>query len=553
MNNDQFRRLIGANGEKAKSSGEDDSPSATKPAVASALGSRLKSSIPMTPRSLGGSSHNLFAKQLAERDQANQKQKRFRTSAPKGSRLAEGYVDRARLRNGDDADAERDAKLKAIEKLRDDKEIDEDEYEARRRKILAESDSRPKGLDFELLAKARKGENTADEERSPSADAKRTESPQEGDEEDGFDDAFEQIESAEVQAITKEKAKKKGQFATKPVAPGGKRSRDQILAELKAAREAAKAKEEQALGNRFKKIGAQKAPGTRFERDSKGREVMIIVDQDGHEKRKVRKLAAEELEEKAAFVPDKNAEILGMEVPEIYKKKQEEAEQKKAAAAEEDDDIFNDVGDYNPLAGMDSDSDDSSDEEGAVSEERPSKRLKDDETGTGTGTASKSASKEASHSVDQPQSATAAIPVARKDWFKGSKTGLVSEESRKTSAASDPAVLAALRKAKSLNAEAKSEEEKQKAEREERLKKMLKDSTRDAEDMDMGFGTSRMADEEDLEEKDIKLSAWGNDGDDNEQGAGKAKRKRGGKKRKGDVNSAADVLQAMERQKASNA
>ncbi|TLD28989.1 hypothetical protein PspLS_03838 [Pyricularia sp. CBS 133598] len=550
MNNDQFRRLIGANGDKAQSDGQDDSPSATKPAVAPALGSRLKSSIPMTPRSLGASSHNLFAKQLAERDQANQKQKRFRTSAPKGSRLAEGYVDRARLRNGDDADAERDAKLKAIEKLRDDKEIDEGEYEERRRKILAESDGRPKGLDFELLAKARKGESVAEDERSLSADAKEDESPQEGDGEDGFDDALEQIEGAEVQAITKEKTKKKGQFATKPVVLGGKRSRDQILAELKAAREAAKAKEEQALGNRFKRIGAQKAPGTRFERDSKGREVMIIVDEDGHEKRKVRKLAAEELEEKAAFVPDKNAEVLGMEVPEIYKMKQEEAEQKKAAA-EEDDDIFNDVGDYNPLAGMDSDSDDSSDEEGAVSEERPSKRLKDEEAGTGT--ASTSVSKDPSHPADQPHPTTTAVPVARKDWFKGSKTGLVSEESRKTSAANDPAVLAALRKAKSLNAEAKSEEEKQKAEREERLKKMLKDSTRDAEDMDMGFGTSRMADEEDLEEKDIKLSAWGNDGGDEEQGGSKAKRKRGGKKRKGDVNSAADVLQAMERQKASNA
>ncbi|TLS24704.1 hypothetical protein PpBr36_08685 [Pyricularia pennisetigena] len=551
MNNDQFRRLIGANAEKAKSGGQNDSPSATKPAVSSALGSRLKSSIPMTPRSLGTSSHNLFAKQLAERDQATQKQKRFRTSAPKGSRLAEGYVDRARLRNGDDADAERDAKLKATEKLRDSKEIDEEEYEARRKKILAESDGRPKGLDFELLAKARKGESTADDERPPSADAKEDEFPQEGDGEDGFDDALEQIEGAEVQAITKEKTKKKGQFATKPVVPGGKRSRDQILAELKAAREAAKAKEEQALGNRFKKIGAQKAPGTRFERDSKGREVMIIVDEDGHEKRKVRKLAADELEEKAAFVPDKNAEVLGMEVPEIYRKKQEEAEQKKAAAAEEDDDIFNDVGDYNPLAGMESDSDDSSDEEGIVSEERPSKRLKDEEVGAEM--ASISVSKETSQPADRPQPATTAAPVARKDWFKGSKTGLVSEESRKTSAANDPAVLAALRKAKSLNAEAKSEEEKQKAEREERLKKMLRESTRDAEDMDMGFGTSRMADEEDLEERDIKLSAWGNDGEDDEPGGAKAKRKRGGKKRKGDVNSAADVLQAMERQKASNA
>ena len=69
----------------------------------------------------------------------------------------------------------------------------------------------------------------------------------------------------------------------------------------------------------------------------------------------------------------------------------------------------------------------------------------------------------------------------------------------------------------------------------------------------MGFGSSRFADEEDFEEKKVKLSEWGKGGDDDgeEVGKGKEKRKRGPKKRKGDSNSAADVMKVLERRKAS--
>ncbi|KAJ2970073.1 hypothetical protein NQ176_g8357 [Zarea fungicola] len=73
---------------------------------------------------------------------------------------------------------------------------------------------------------------------------------------------------------------------------------------------------------------------------------------------------------------------------------------------------------------------------------------------------------------------------------------------------------------------------------------------RDAEDMDMGFGTSRYEDEEDFQDQDIKLSAWGDDDDgaDGGQGGGGKKRKRN-RKRKGDANSAADVLRVMEQRR----
>lgn len=549
MNNDQFRRLVNTNTSGTATNPSNAASSSAKPAVAAALGSRLKSSIPMTPRSLGVNTQNLFAKQLAERDQAEHPQKRLRTSAPKGSKLGQGYVDRAKIRQEQEEAEARAAKLRAIQQSFESGEIDEDTYKRRRDEVgdaNLPSDVPFKGLDFELLAKARNGGIGSEEgllEDSSKDDATQN-TPVAAD----VDDALERLEGAEVQAVTKEKTQKKGQLATKPVGPGGRRTRDQLLAELKASREAAKAKEKSALGAKFKKIGAQKTPGTRIERDSKGREVMIIVDEDGHEKRKVRKIAKDDAPAEAlALAPGKKTEVLGMEVPEFYRKKLEELEAKKQE--EDDDDIFADVGEYNPLAGMDSGSDDdSSEEEGeATSDEGGSKKRGiEDISGDGAGGDNK-----ASGSAPAPKRSEAPA-AAPKNYFQHSKTGLVSEESRKITAASDPAVLAALRKAKALNAEAKSEEEKQAAEREARLKKMLQDSNRDAEDLDMGFGTNRLEDEADMEERDVKLAVWGDEGDEGQGGGGKAKRKRGGKKRKGDVNSAADVLQVLERRKAAD-
>ena len=79
---------------------------------------------------------------------------------------------------------------------------------------------------------------------------------------------------------------------------------------------------------------------------------------------------------------------------------------------------------------------------------------------------------------------------------------------------------------------------------------MLEAHDRDADDMDLGFGSSRFGDEEDGEGKKVKLSVWGKEtGDEGRSGEGKVPRKRGPKKRKGDANSAADVLKVMERRK----
>lgn len=530
MNNDQFRRLMLANAAKSGSNKNGDPSTTSTPAASTtpaAFGSRVKSSIPMTPRSVAGARVD-FARQLAERNQVAEKsKKKFRTSAPKGSRFAEGYVDRAKTR--EEEEDERAERLKALEESLKKEEIDRETYDRLRSEIAGgdlSSTHLVKGLDFKLLERVRRGEDVYSEKQSPPG--KHEEGPTGDDQtpDEDPDNILEQLESTEVKAVEKEKVQKKGQFAPATLNPGQKRSRNQILAEMKAARAAAaKAKEESSLGSRFKKIGEKKTPGTRIERDGKGREVMVIVDEDGHERRKVRKvdpkvLAEQEREDELLAA----SKVLGMEVPEFYRKQQE------AQQAEEDGkeiSIFDDVGsDYDPLAGLEG-SDESSDEEGEAKDE-PAKTT----------------------TTDMPPPPKPAAAGAR-NYFKDSKTALTSEEKYKAPSLDDPSFQAALKKAKAASALEKSEEEKKAAEREERLRKKLQEASRDDEDMDMGFGSSRVEDEADMDETKVKLSAW--DGDDDDEGGGgggkKAERKRGGKKKKGDKNNFEDVMKVMQRQK----
>ncbi|KAH8890806.1 hypothetical protein GQ53DRAFT_158091 [Thozetella sp. PMI_491] len=534
MNNEQFRKLLLANSAK---SGSDKNAAAApaRPADngSGALGSRLKPSIPMTPRAVAGRPD--FARQLFEREQGDkQKQKnKFKSSAPKGSKLAQGYVDRASARNEEGED-ERAAKLKDLEESLKNEEIDRETYDRLRCEIAGgdlESTHLVKGLDFKLLKRVRQGEDVYRETTTAKGDEQEKE--HEGGVEVDTEDELDRLEATEVHAMEKERPrKKKGQLAAASLNPGQKRSRNQILAELKAAREAAKAKEESSLGSRFKRIGAKKAPGTRIERDSKGREVMIIIDEDGHERRKVRKVDTQtEMEEaraREAFVPDKNAEVLGMEVPEFYKKQQLEKELKEE---EQEFKMFDDAdSDYDPLADLEGKSD------------------------VGQSSASEAGEVRDKESRDQdaklmPPPKLEASSVA-KNYFTGSKTGLASDETYKAPSMDDPSFLAGLRKARALDAQEKSEEEQKTSEREARLRKLLQSSNRDDEDLDMGFGTNRMEDEADFEDTKVKLSAWGED-DEHEGGGGgeKAKRKRGGKKRKGDKDSFADVMSVMQRNK----
>lgn len=468
---------------------------------------------------------------MAERNQPDKKDKRFRSFAPKGSKLAEGYVDRTQSRQSTEED-ERAVRLKALEEAFKKDEIDQQTFDNLRTQIAGgdlSSTHLVKGLDFKLLARVREGQNVYGDDNKGSDDDGETHDEEQ--EIPDVDEELERLEEEEVATVTKEKTEKKGHLPTVPLNTSKKRTRDQILADMKAARDAAaKVKEESILGTKFKKIGPKK-PGTRIERDNKGREVMIIVDEDGNEKRKVRKIHPESDEElqkaKDLMMPDPNAKPLGMEVPEIYRSKAEEPE-------EGDINIFDDVDDdYNPLAELD----DSSDE--------------DKEETSAEQTKTTDAAMEARNMMPPPPRPVA--PSEPRNYFKDSKTTLVSSETLKAPSLSDPAIQAAFKKAASLHAIAKASEEDSEEARAkaEKRRRMLENSDRDAEDLDMGFGTSRFEDDADLDETKIKLSEWGQEDADGKAGKdGGSKRKRGPKKRKGDSNNPADVLREMERQRA---
>lgn len=472
---------------------------------------------------------------MAERNRASHPQKKFRTSAPKGSKLASGYLDRTAERQDELTDG-REKRLEALEESYKKEEIDKETFEKLRFEIAGgdlSSTHLVKGLDFKLLERIKRGEDVYVE--------KKTDSSPDEDPEAHVDDEFDQFEKQDVEAVSRDKTKKKGQLSTVSLAPGKKRTRDQILAELKASREAAKSQHGPALGDRFRKVGAKQKAGSRIETDSKGREVLIIVDEDGHEKRKVRKIqpGRDDEAKNDLLMPDKDAKPLGMEVPEQYRKPEEPED-------DGDVDIFDDVGeDYDPLAGMGDSNSESEDDRGEA------KRDKKPADGAEEGEVSETHAKDGSM-PPPPKPA----PTSR-NYFQSSKTGLVSEESTKAPSMSDPAIMAAIKRAAALNPISKEggeeeeddEEAQEKKAREERRRKMLQSVDRDNDDLDMGFGTSRYEDEEDFDDEKVKLSNWGDDEGDGQSKGGKAKRKRGPKKRKGDGNSAADVLRVMEQRK----
>ncbi|KAF4609821.1 hypothetical protein G7Y89_g15802 [Cudoniella acicularis] len=271
MNNNQFRKLVlDTPARQAQSSSSPSESKKNGPSATPALGSRMRSSIPMTPRSIAGySSSNDFARQLAERQSSSQPAKKFKSSAaPKGAKLPEGYVDRSKARENEEEEGDKVKRVKALEEMMKLGQIEPDTFVALREEILG--DSVGKGGEVDALD-VLEGDKADGEEAA-----------------DDVDDEFDELEDREVTAVVKEKVVKKGEMAP-PALTGKKRNRDQIIAELKAARQAAKEAAQPSLGAKFKKVGAPRTE-TRIERDKKGREVLITVDEDGNEKRKMRNL-----------------------------------------------------------------------------------------------------------------------------------------------------------------------------------------------------------------------------------------------------------------------
>ncbi|KZF22385.1 hypothetical protein L228DRAFT_261558 [Xylona heveae TC161] len=594
MDNQQFRRLVLKNPSTQQQKDGGKTPVAATPRSAT-LGSRMRSSIPMTPRSVGGSTGVDFARQLAERNRESQPLKKFKSSAaPKGTKLPTGYRDRTLDREASERNDVEDkaARIQALEESMKLGQIDQDTFERLRDKLVGgdiQSTHLIKGLDFKLLERIRRGEDVLNDKRTAEerAEAERQEKEQEA---ANLEDEFEKFEEQEVAPVIKQKTEKKGEMAPPPP-PGGptvagrKRTRDQILAELKAARQAAKEQAAQpSLGPKFRKVGEQRnQPNTsRIERDEKGREVLITVDEDGNVKRKVRRVKEDDSRNrhfsKAArddeaqynsnglLMPDKDAQPLGMDVSHIPGAVPTTGEDD-----DDDGDIFEDAGvDYDPLADLGDEDSSSSEEEGEET------TAKEQERKPTLSPSSSPSEQEPSKSPDISSKApTNEQPATKKiDYFASSSSKPTAstdghdEESQSRNPLKDPAILAALKKASSIapiggydddeegqDAETRAKEREAARRRQRLLEQAAHD--RDAEDMDLGFGSSRMDDEEDMDESKVKLSAWtglgGGDDEDDGDGAGarggKQKRKRGPKKKKGDVNNAADVMKVLERRK----
>ncbi|KAL4734343.1 hypothetical protein BDV11DRAFT_209486 [Aspergillus similis] len=588
MNNEQFRRLLfdnnrsskpnsasptgyshaGKHGAASPQGGSDSGGQTPKPAQA-LLGSRMRSSIPMTPRTLTAPN---FASQLAEyrreRDGNPPPNKKFKSSAaPKGTKLPVGYEDRAaaRLRESEDAkSAEREAKLKELEERFKKALIDEETFTRLRKELGIGGDLSSthmvKGLDWDLLRKVKAGDDVerTKEEGKKDGEGDReaaagNESEKEVDVDEDFDKVLEQKGGEVLPSAPKEKEKKKGNMAPPPAPTQTQRkTRDEILRELKASRAAASASTaaqapESVLGARFKKIGDTKPEKKRFiEQDESGRrrEVLLITDAEGKTKRKTRWLDKAGTTAPATAtagdpVPEKEKETkpkpLGMDVPADVAAKIKAAQQN---TEEEDDDIFAGVGaDYNPLGGDGSeDSSESEEEEGDVAAELKSRLELGKEKTAGEST-----------------TAAARTEAARpRNYFATSSTGKEAEQvesdcKRTNPLTKDPTILAALKRAAALRQAADGsdhiadDEEGVDKETLLRRKRFLEEAQRrealDAMDLDYGFGGSRNEDDEDDEGTVLETERGGN------------KRKRGPKKRKGDKDRAADVLGVLEARK----
>lgn len=414
-----------------------------------------------------------------------------------------------------------------------------------------------KGLDWKLLERVKRGEDVLaaatastqmDRDIQPRKDDKKDDT--EGDAPSiDIDEEFNLIEGNEIQPVLKLAKSKKGEMAPPPLQVRKKRTRDEILKELKASRLVAAETDKQAkhpsLGPRFTKLGDKKQE-SRIKTDSKGREVLITVDEEGRVKKKVKRARVEDdhTSDRGLLMPNKDVKPLGMEVTPIISS---------APADESDGDIFEGIGnDYNPLAGLEEDESDESDGSDPDSHIGRSDGASLRSPISGSQVEEKSLPHQEPPDEHQtpldPENPPLDAPKPKRNYFNDSEAQPEDFHPTPTSnSLKDPTILAALKKASTIHpltsdtAAATAEE----AAKAARRKKMLETHDRDEDDMDLGFGGSRLEDGEDGDDAKIKLSVWKGEGAGEAGGGGKGKRKRGAKKRKGDANSAADVLRVM--------
>lgn len=560
------------------------------------LGSKSRSFIPMTPRSLKTNSEhrNDFARQVAEqshqRGQDGQPpQKKFRSSAaPKGTRLASGYVDRAqeRQKEQDDGSEDKQKRLKALEEMLKLQQIDQVTFEKLRDEIGIGGDTSSthlvKGLDFKLLERIRRGD---DVEKAPESEPEEVEVAPEADVEDELEKALEKDvttvdrpETAEADNVEDEQA---------PAADNTHQdtplTRDEILQRLKqnrkkpsdlASPEPSQQEESQARldQSRFRKLEPKPKTGKhKFTETINGRrrEVLVITGKDGKTKRKTRWLDPEP-DPATVKKGEDNNQAWGGDLPaEVLARQklaaEEEVARQKAMEEEDDGDIFGGVADYDPLAGLDSDDEEKAGKDSEAKSEVPGDRVN------------------ATDSVEADTSSTTANPLKStskpRNYFSTTEpTDPDTEDPSTKRPTHDPAILAALKRAAQIRQQEDAEVTKSSKEdpsnndagqtpegqaRNKALLEKLQNQSGygDDVDVDMGFGGgSRYDDEDDEGDGKQKLSQWkgiraegeeeedeGEDGD--KKGGAKRKRGGGGKKRKGDKNSFKDVMSVIEGRK----
>ena len=548
----------------------------------------------MTPRSVKGVSSNPFVQGPGARRGSNPPPaKKFKSSTVKGTKLSSGYNDRAQQRKA--VEDVKEHRVKVLEEQMRLGKISAATFEALQNEIESGGGgaARPaKGLDWSLLERTRRGEDVDDSADGGTEEGQATRKHKANGADD--DQAFDDLERIELVPVKRNLVEKKGEMAPPPVpkpAAGVKRSRNDILAEFRAKREAREGADRTAQKKGWKQ---DMLPGTsRIERDAKGREVLITVDEQGNVKRKVRKMAPPPpVKSEVDEVQTKPSETVEVEWTENTSNVEAEmngspgkrnngskrknkppeivgddanyvavvqAQQKEAVEVEEgsDDDIFEGVGDdYDPLAGLEAEADNasSSDEDEEPSKERAA-IVTNESRSNGYAASHISDSGDlneeprlSTNSTDEPSKS-----AGNRNYFGTSDSA--SQANHKPTF-KDSELLAALKRASEIS-------KREEAERKAKTAKAGKGSTaaerllgrhdRDFEDMDMGFGESRGDDEEDDESGSrVKLSEWrGMGAEDDKEGqwqerCGQGQRKRGKKKKKGDKNSASDVLRIME-------
>ena len=548
MNNSQFRRLIAeapsrtslTNGDTTSSSTQHNNVSSTP-----LLGSRKRSSIPMTPRSIAGHcTTNDFARQVAEHKRAilgqgQPPKKKFKSSAaPKGTKFAAGYQDRAALlrqheaesanRDGSQDQDDKAERIKALEEMVKLQQIDQATFEMLRSEIGVGGDLETthlvKGLDRRLLERVRRGEDVTTTDKVTVREGEELEKNGENSKQD-IDEELESVLEKKVQAA--ETKVKKGEKIPPPssTVSTGKMSRDEILKKLKAsrvsaAREVKEAKfAEASLGSNFRKIGSREQPEKKKVVETingRRREVLVITHPDGTSKRKVRWIDKEDCKADGSAA----GAVLGMEIPIDIATKQRAMLEKQKVEEQEDEDIFAGVGaDYDPFGGI---SDDAGDESHSEIE------------------------REAAAIQGQTEAKTAGSEPKPRDYFSSTRLDAETMKSEIAPVA-DPAILAALKRAAAIpvaQGEVRAGKESHETDTSFHgnafLERLRKREEEDAADLDLGFGESRFGDEEDEEAQAWHVA---------EGGKKKNERRRGPKKRKGNKNEVGDVMAVLERGK----